>query len=105
MSRLLEAAAAIRTELKAKYPGRKFSVRTQRFSMGNSVDVRCDHDIEREVKKLLEKYQAYKGGDAISDEAIWDENKDNLPQASFVHVTRFDKEDQFNKAWQKGIWK
>jgi hypothetical protein len=46
----VEAAKAIKAELKAKYPTRKFSVRSERFSMGNSVNVVCDEEILAQVR-------------------------------------------------------
>ncbi|MFW5958313.1 MAG: LPD29 domain-containing protein [Desulfosalsimonas sp.] len=52
------AAKNIRTELKRKYPGHKFQVRSNSFSLGDSIDVRwTDGPTEEEVSKIVGKYQ------------------------------------------------
>jgi hypothetical protein len=78
----VEAAKAIKAELKAKYPTRKFSVRSERFSMGNSVNVVCDEEILAQVRDLIEKYE-YGAYDAMQDLAYSVHNP-NLPQAKYV---------------------
>lgn len=53
------AAANIRTELRATLPGVKFSVRSSRFSMGDSVDIEwTDGPSVSEVRAIVGKYQA-----------------------------------------------
>ncbi len=82
---LKECAKAIRAELKQKYPGVKFSVRSERFSMGNAVDVRYPKEAginHQELNKSLEKY-AYGTFDGITDcQGIKASN--GLPRAKFV---------------------
>lgn len=77
------AAKAIRKELKALYPSAKFKVRTKHFSMGNSVDVFCPHEIDpRDVQKILDKYE-YGRFDGMTD-LSYSEYNPNLPQAKYV---------------------
>lgn len=53
------AAANIRTELRASLPGVKFSVRSEKFSMGNAVRVSwTDGPRASEVRAIVGKYQA-----------------------------------------------
>jgi hypothetical protein len=48
-----ETAKTIRAALKAKFPGVKFSVRSQSYSMGSSVHVRwSDGPTEKQVEKI-----------------------------------------------------
>lgn len=52
------AAASIRKELQAKFPGIKFQVKTRRFSMGDAVDIRWDFGpTTEEVDAIGEKYE------------------------------------------------
>ena len=76
------AAKAIKKELQAKYPERKFSVKSERFSMGNAVRVVCDEDILAEVRDLIEKYE-YGAYDGMTDMS-YSVHNDNLPQAKYV---------------------
>lgn len=55
---LIEASKNIRIELKRAFPGITFSVKTSRFSGGDSIDVRwTDGPTKDEVKKITDKYQ------------------------------------------------
>lgn len=56
---LVTAAKNIRAELKAAYPGVKFSVRTERFSMGNAIRVAwTDGPNTAQVETITNKYKA-----------------------------------------------
>lgn len=58
LSTWARAAANIRQELRRAFPGVKFTVRSDSFSMGNSVNVGWDlGPTTREVDALLGKYQ------------------------------------------------
>lgn len=50
-------ARNIKRELKFNFPGRKFSVTSESYSMGNCIDVYCGSDILKEVIKIIAKYQ------------------------------------------------
>lgn len=53
------AAKNIRIELKKAFPSVKFSVRTERFSGGNSIDIRwTDGPTTKEVDVITDKYEA-----------------------------------------------
>ena len=65
------AAANIRKELKLKFPGVKFRVRSESYSMGDSVDVDGPSDIRDEAEKIINKYQY---GDFNSMEDIYENN-------------------------------
>jgi tRNA A37 threonylcarbamoyladenosine dehydratase len=53
-----EAAKLIRAELKASFPGIKFSVRSSVYSMGSSIDVRWTMGpTEKAVEAIVGKYQ------------------------------------------------
>src|ERR1051325_6983825 len=62
-----ELAKILRAELKAAFPGVKFSIVTERYSMGSSVRVHwTDGPITRRVDALLEHYRA-EGFDGMTD--------------------------------------
>ena len=87
MNNPVEAAKAIRRELKEAYPGVTFRVVTQRFSLGNSVTVYCPENIDRaEVSRRIQKY-AYGRFDAMNDSTSV-EFDENLPQAKFVSTAK-----------------
>lgn len=60
-------AVNIRTELKKAFPGVKFSVRSDSFSMGNSIDIDwTDGPSRAEVEAITDKYE-YGTFDAMTD--------------------------------------
>jgi hypothetical protein len=83
-----ECAKSIRAELKAAYPGVKFSVTSQSFSMSTSVVVEAPEALrgDENLGPILAKYQTFQGTDWYTDSTNWAYNKD-LKQASFVHLT------------------
>jgi hypothetical protein len=61
------AAKAIRVELKTKFPGIKFSVRSSTFAGGNSIDVSwTDGPTDAAVGEVIGKYQ-YGNFDGMTD--------------------------------------
>ncbi len=69
------AAANIRTELKRTFPGVKFSVRSEKYSGGDSIDVSwTDGPTEEEVKAISGKY---KGGYFNGMEDIYEYDHSN----------------------------
>jgi hypothetical protein len=82
-------AAAIRQELKEKYPGVKFSVTSETFSMGNSVSVDWTDGPEyEEIETIVEGYQ-YGHFDGMTDcyEYKKDRN-DSKPSAKYTHTNK-----------------
>lgn len=66
-SRYAQAAASIKKELAAVFPGIKFSVRSSSFSGGNSVDVSWElGPTGTEVEAIIDKYQ-YGDFDGMDD--------------------------------------
>lgn len=55
---LITATKNMRIELKAAFPGVKFSIRSERYSGGNSIDVAwTDGPTSRQVDAIIRKYQ------------------------------------------------
>lgn len=58
MTEAAEAAKAIKKELQRHWPKIKFSVKSEYYSMGNSVNVSWTYGpTERQVRKIIDKYQ------------------------------------------------
>jgi hypothetical protein len=100
-SEAARCAIAIRTELKANFPGVKFRVRCDNFSMGNSVDVNwTDGPTEEAINSLIRKYQ-YGHFDGMVDMYENSNYRDDIPQAKYVHGRReaSDRTERFLKHW------
>lgn len=83
-----QTAAAIRAELKEKFPSIKFTIRSSNFSMGNSVDVSWNLGMITEtIDKIIGKYQ-YGHFDGMVDMYENSNCRDDIPQAKFVHCQR-----------------
>lgn len=82
------AAAAIKTELKTKFPGVKFSVISDSFSMGDSVDVSWENGpTSLEVSGVTSKYQ-YGHFDGMADMYEYSNSRNDIPQAKYVQTHR-----------------
>lgn len=82
------ASAAIKAELKAAFPYVKFSVTSDSFSMGNSVDIRwTDGPTSAEVDVITDKYQ-YGHFDGMNDMYESSNRRDDIPQAKYVSTHR-----------------
>lgn len=82
------AAAAIRKDLKAAYPTVAFTVRSDSFSGGNSVDVTwTDGPIDDAVEAIVKPYQ-YGHFDGSIDLYELSNRRDDIPQVKFVQVRR-----------------
>ena len=93
MRTLTEAAKAaklIRQELKKEFPGIKFSVISENYSMGNSVTIYWDKNsgLESEKVRLIsDKYQ--KGSfDMMTDTYEYTNNRKDIPQVTYVLTQR-----------------
>jgi hypothetical protein len=54
-----ETAKIIRGELKKKFPGQKFSVRSDVYSMGASIDVRWENGVSlKAIEEVVKKYES-----------------------------------------------
>lgn len=88
-----QAAAAIREELKTKFKGVKFSVTSDNFSMGNSVDIRwTDGPTEDEVSAISGKYQ-YGHFNGMEDIYEYSNSREDIPQAKYVSEHRKQSEE------------
>ena len=82
-------AAAIRQELKEKYPGVKFSVTSETFSMGNSVSVDWTDGPEyEEIETIVEGYQ-YGHFNGMEDIYEYKQSRDDSkPSAKYTHTNK-----------------
>lgn len=81
-------AGAIKEELKAKFPGVKFSVKSSNFSGGNSVHINwTDGPTTDEVDAITKRYQ-YGHFDGMTDMYEYSNNIEGLPQAKYVQTSR-----------------
>ncbi len=82
-------AAAIRAELKEKYPGVKFSVTSETFSMGNSVSINWTDGPEyEEIAAIANSYQ-YGYFDGMTDCYEYKQGFDrDRPSAKYVHANK-----------------
>lgn len=89
--RLTGAAAcadAIRAELKQVFSGVKFSVRSDTFSMGNSVHISWkDGLLTKEVEAITDKYQQGRFN-GMEDIYEYSNRNENLAQAKYVSCSR-----------------
>jgi hypothetical protein len=86
MSQVTQCAIAIRKELKESFPGIKFSVKSESFSMGNAVTIRPQQEIDTcLVWNLVTKYQ-YGSFDSNQDMYENTNRRNDLPQAKYVTV-------------------
>ena len=82
-----EVAQTIRKELKEKFPAIKFSVRSESFAGGNSVDIYYTNGVpEDEVRKLVNKYESGHF-DGMTDCYNYHSNRD-YPTAKYITVSR-----------------
>jgi hypothetical protein len=82
-------AAAIRQELKEKYPGVKFSVTSENFAGGNSVSVDWTDGPEyTEIESIVDGYQ-YGYFDGMTDCYEFKKDRDpNKPMAKYTHTNK-----------------
>lgn len=87
------AAAAIKAELIALYPGIKFSCTSDSFSMGDSVHVKwTDGPTDSEVNDIIKKYQ-YGHFDGMNDMYESSNRRNDIPQSKYVSGNRDKSED------------
>jgi hypothetical protein len=103
------AAKAIRKELKDAFPGVKFSVRTQTYSMGNSINVGWSFGpTVDEVREVIGKYE-YGRFDSMTDYAysehtmVIDENGEECRLGGCKHL-ELDREIDEEEAKKAARW-
>jgi hypothetical protein len=83
-----QTASAIRKELRAKFPGIKFVVRSSTFSMGNAVDIEWVDGVHTsEVDKIVNKYQ-YGNFNGMIDLYEYSNKRNDIPQVKYVMTQR-----------------
>lgn len=97
-----QAAALIRKELKVNFPGVKFSVRSENYSMGSNVSIAwIDGPTSKAVEEFTNKYQ-YGHFNGMEDIYEYSNSRDDIPQAKFVHTSRKMSDgvrEQIKKDW------
>lgn len=88
MTESAQCAKLIRAELKLAFPGVKFSVRSQQFAGGDSVDIGYQNGPTYDaVNAIVKKYQDG-DFDGMIDLYEYRPNPQNLPRAKYVMVQR-----------------
>lgn len=90
-STVAQCAQLVRKELKALYPGIKFSVTSENYSMGDSVNVSYPREMltQEQHTKLSNYLRAlYQYGHFNGMEDIYENSNrnDNVPQTKFLFV-------------------
>lgn len=82
------AAKTLKAELQTAFPGVKFSVKSDSFSMGDSVSVSYeDGPAYHIVDEIASKYQ-YGHFDGMNDIYENSNRRDDIPQSKYVNVSR-----------------
>lgn len=82
------AAASIKAELKKQFPFTKFSVKSEGYSMGDSVRIYwTDGPQVDSVEKISSKYQ-YGSFNGMEDIYEYTNNREDIPQAKYVFEDR-----------------
>lgn len=83
-----QAATQIRKKLKKDFPNTKFSVKSEVYSMGSSVNVYyTDGPATHKVRSLIEDYQ-YGHFDSMRDIYENSNRQDDIPQVKYVMTQR-----------------
>jgi len=91
------AAAMIRKELKSAFPSVKFSVTSDSFAGGDSVDIRwTDGPTTGQVEKFSSKYQ-YGHFNGMEDIYEYSNRVEGLPQVKYVSTSRTVSEELINR--------
>lgn len=94
------AARNIRIELKRAFPGVKFSVTSEAYSMGNSIDISwTDGPTTKQVEAISNKYESG-NFDGMTDCYNYEGSpfKDVFGESKYIHESRQFSEKLFNKA-------
>jgi hypothetical protein len=90
MKEVTQAAKLVRADLKAILPNIKFKVQSDSFSMGDSIDIYFDTELNEEQRRwidnIAQKYQ-YGSFDGMTDSYNYS-NRQDFPQSKFVMVNK-----------------
>jgi len=91
-----EVAKLLRKELKEKFPGIKFNIRSRSFSGGNDVRIDYINGVPAdEIRKIVNKYEAG-SFDGMTDMYNYDYDKTG-PTAKYIMVNRNISDDVWEK--------
>ena len=83
-----QTAKAVKVELKARFPNTKFSVKSENFSMGDSVRINwTDGPTNNSVRDITDKYQ-YGHFNGMEDIYEYSNKNEGIPQAQYVQTQR-----------------
>ncbi len=113
-SEVARCASEIKQVLKKEYPEIKFSVRSESYSGGNSVNVSYKMGLNvpspKEIEKKLSKYQ-YGHVDLMQDYYEISNSRDDIPQTKYLFVNLEETrtflnnyKDAFLKHWGFKEW-
>lgn len=109
-------AKAIRKELKQLFPNIKFSVTSESYSMGNSVNIRyIDGVPTKQIEEIVSKYE-YGQFNPMEDIYEITNSRDDIPQVKYLFTRREYSEDakkiihkqiveKFGKWDSRDLWK
>lgn len=98
-SEVAQAAQSIRKDLKAAFPGIKFSVHSSSFSMGDSVRISWTNGPSSEqVHRLVCKYK-YGHFDGMTDFYEMSNRRKDISQTKFISTDRRISQDIYNEAF------
>jgi hypothetical protein len=99
LSTVAECAKLIRQDLKKHYPLTKFSVRSENYSMGNSIRVAWEDGANtEEIRAKLNKYEGGKF-DGMTDSYTYHSNPDNMPRTKYLFLDHSFSEERLQKAF------
>lgn len=95
-------AQVMRKELKTNFPGIKFKVRSDTYSMGDSVSISWDNGpTTKAVNDIVNKYQ-YGHFNGMEDIYEYSNKIEDIPQVKFVQTSRHISDDIYNQAFEFG---
>lgn len=95
------AAKQIRKELKGKFPNTKFSVRSDSFSGGDSVNISWENGpTYDDVQSTVSKYQ-YGNFNGMEDIYEYTNNRNDIAQVKFVQCHRNFSDEIMNKYFEE----
>ncbi len=80
------AAKQIRIELKAAFPGIKFSVRTETYSMGNSINISWTNGPTQKAVNLIVKKYEYGRFDGMTDSSSVEDTLMSMPDGTVARL-------------------
>lgn len=99
-TRAAQAAKQIREILKKEFPGIKFRVRSDNFSMGDSVDVKWDNGpTYDQVEKFIIHYE-YGRFDGMTDCYEYTNCREDIPQTKYLHCSRDVSQEIYDQAFE-----